>query len=225
MAIDVQAAIDLFVSGLGTQAEFLIPPGIFGYEKDYRNPYRQYNVAAAKKLLAEAGYPNGIDPATNDRLSITFDNAATSAAGRQFVIFLKDQFNKIGIRLVSRSSRPEVWQDRVDRGDFQFTHYGWLADYPDPENFVFLLYGPNRRPGPNSAAYDNPEYNRLFEQMRSMDDGPERLAIIRKMRDIAVEDCPWVFDDHAELLLLHYDWLRNMKRHPIASRLGQVHQR
>jgi peptide/nickel transport system substrate-binding protein len=216
MAINVQKTIDLFASGLGTPAQFLIPPGIFGYEKDYRNPYRHYNVAAAKKLLAEAGYPGGIDPKTGDRLTITFDNTATSAAGRQFVVFLKDQFDRLGIRLASRSSRPEVWQDRIDRGDYQFIHYGWLADYPDPENFVFLLYGPNRRPGPNSAAYDNPEYNRLFEQMRSMDDGPERLAIIRKMRAIAVEDCPWVFDDHGEGLDLHYDWQLNMKRHPIA---------
>jgi oligopeptide transport system substrate-binding protein len=49
-----------------------------------------------------------------------------------------------------------------------------------------------------------------------MDDGPERLAVIRRMRAIAVEDCPWVFDYHGEDLILHYDWLRNVKRHPVA---------
>lgn len=216
MAIDVQASLDLFASGLGTQAQFLIPPGIFGYDKAYRNPYRQYDVERAKKLLAEAGYPGGIDPKTGDRLSINYDNSATTAAGRQFVQFLMGQFEKLGIRLVSRTWRREVWQDRIDKGQFQFMHYGWLADYPDPENFVFLLYGPNRRPGPNSSAYDNPEYNRLFEKMRSLDDGPERLAIIRRMRDIAVEDCPWVFDSHSEDLVLHYDWMQNLKDHPIA---------
>jgi oligopeptide transport system substrate-binding protein len=221
MAIDVQSELDLFNSGLGSQAQFLIPPGLFGYDKEYRNPYRQFDVEAAKRSLAEAGYPGGIDSRTGERLSIFCDNAATSAAGRQFVLFLIKQFDRIGIRLVSRSWRPEVWQDRVDKGQFQFIHYGWLADYPDPENFVFLLYGPNRRPGPNSSGYDNPEYNRLFEQMRSMDDGPERLAVIRRMRDLAVEDCPWVFDSHSEDLVLHYDWLRNVKAHPIALDLAK----
>lgn len=216
MAIDTQSELDLFASGLGTQAQFLIPPGLFGYDKSFRNPYREFNVAAARRLLAEAGYPDGIDSKTGERLTIYCDNAATTAAGRQFVQFLIKQFDRLGIRLVSRTWRQEIWQDRVDKGQFQFIRYGWLADYPDPENFVFLLYGPNRRPGPNSASYNNPEYNRLFEQMRAMDDGPERLAIIRKMRAIAVEDCPWVFDFHGEELVLHYNWLRNVKRHPVA---------
>src|SRR5439155_9406270 len=191
MAIDTQAELDLFNSGLGTPAQFLIPPGLFGYEKSFRNSYHHYNVEGARRLLAAAGYPGGIDSQTGERLSIFFDNAATNAAGRQLVQFVQKQLERIGITLVPRSSRFEVFQDRVDKGQFQFMHWGWLADYPDPENFLFLLYGPNSRPGPNAAAYDNPEYNRLFDQMRSMDDGPARLAIIRQMRAIAVEDCPW----------------------------------
>jgi len=113
--------------------------------------------------------------------------------------------------------------EHSDIGQFQFIHYGWYADYPDPENFVFLLYGPNRRPGPNAAGYDNPEYNRLFEQMRSMDDGAERLAVIRKMRAIAVEDCPWVLSDHSEGLGLHYNWVTNVKRHAVALDGAKYH--
>jgi ABC-type transport system substrate-binding protein len=223
MAIDAQTYIDLFNSGLGMPAQFLIPPGIFGYEKEYRNPYRQFNIEKAKQLLAEAGYPDGIDPTTGSRLSINFDNAATDPAGRQSVVFLMQQLDRIGIRIVPRSTRYEELQDRIDKGQFQFIHYGWYADYPDPENFVFLLYGPNRRPGPNAAAYDNPEYNRLFEQMRSMDDGPERLAVIRKMRAIAVEDCPWVLSDHSEALSLHYDWVTSVKAHPVALDGAKYH--
>src|SRR5262249_49784665 len=88
--------------------------------------------------------------------------------------------------------------------------------YPDPENFVFLLYGPNKRPGPNAGAYGNPEYDRLFEQMRSMDDGPERLSVIRRMREIAVEDFPWFYIIHYESLGLVYDWIGNYKPHPVA---------
>jgi oligopeptide transport system substrate-binding protein len=216
MAMDVPTYIDLFDSGLGTPAQSVIPPGIFGYEKEYRNPYRQFNVTRAKQLLAEAGYPDGIDEKTGERLSIYFDNTATDASQRQTMLWVIDQFQRIGIRLVARVSRYEELQDRVDKGQFQFIHYGWFADYPDPENFEFLLYGPNIRPGVNAAAYDNPAYNRLFEQMRSMDDGPERLAIIRRMRDIVAEDCPWVFSEHGETLGLHYDWVTNAKPHSVA---------
>lgn len=216
-AIDAQAYIDLFSQGNGLPAQFIIPPGIFGYEPGYRNPYRQYSVERARRLLAEAGYPNGIDPRTGERLTIYYDNTATDAAGRQSVGLVQKQLEAIGIRLESRSWRGVVWQDRLDKGQFQFISYGWLADYPDPENFLFLLYGRNRRPGPNYAGYDNPEYNRLFERMRAMDDGPERMAIIRRMRAIATEDCPLVFRQHTQGLSLSHSWLRNVKPHPVAN--------
>src|SRR5207247_2305687 len=65
--------------------------------------------------------------------------------------------------------------------------------------------------------------NRLFEQMRSMDDGPERLAVIRKMRAITVEDCPWVLSDHSEGLGLHYNWVTNVKRHAVALDGAKYH--
>jgi ABC-type transport system substrate-binding protein len=215
-AIDAQAFIDLFSQGNGTPAQWIVPAGIYSYDPSYRNPYRQPNLERAKQLLAEAGYPNGIDPETKEPLTLYYDNAAVTAEGRQEVGLLKKQIEALGVRLESRTTLPNVWQDRVDKGQFQIIRYGWFADYPDPENFVFLLYGPNRRPGPNAAAYDNPEYNRLFEQMRAMEDGPARLAIIRKMREIAVEDCPWVFMEHSQDLILSYDWIQNVKPHPIS---------
>jgi peptide/nickel transport system substrate-binding protein len=216
-AIDAQAFIDLFSQGNGQAAEFLVPPGIAGYEPEYRNPYRRYSVQRAKQLLAEAGYPGGIDPKTKERLTLYYDNAATSATGRQELGLIARQIEAIGIRMVSRSWRDNVWMDRVDKGQFQVTSYGWIADYPDPENFLFLLYGPNVRPGPNAAAYDNPEYNRLFEQMRAMDDGPERQTILRRMRDIAVEDCPLIYREHSAYMSLSHAWHRNVKAHPLAN--------
>ncbi|HZP82562.1 MAG TPA: ABC transporter substrate-binding protein, partial [Chthonomonadaceae bacterium] len=221
LAIDSQPYIDLFNQGMGKPAEWIIPPGLFGYDPSYKNPYRQFNLQKAKQLLAEAGYPNGIDPKTGDRFTLFFDNTAVDAAGRQFVGLVVKQIEALGIHVESRAWRGNVWQDKVDKGQFQFVRYGWYADYPDPENFVFLLYGPNKRPGPNSSGYDNPEYNKRFEQMRSMDDGPERLAIIKKMRDISVEDCPWIYINHDESLFLTQPWLQNVKPHPIAMDSGK----
>lgn len=217
LAIDSEAFIDLQSQGNGLPAEFLIPPGIFGYEEGYRNPYRRYDPEQARRLLAEAGYPGGVDPSTGEPLVLYFDNTATTAAGRQFAGLVRKQIEEIGVRVEGRSWRSVVWQERLDRGQVQFFNYGWLADYPDPENFLFLLYGPNRRPGPNSVGYANPEYDRLFERMRAMEDGPERLEIIRRMRAIAVEDCPWIYLQHDADLVLRQPWLRNARAHPLAN--------
>lgn len=220
LSIDSKSFVDIFNLGNGTLGQFLLPPGVFGYEPDYRNPYTQYdpNLTKAKQLLAEAGYPNGIESATGQPLVLNIDSAAGNNQGRQRVLLLRDQIQKLGIHVSLRFTRYSAWQDIVDKGQYQFIPlYGWYADYPDPENFLFLLYGPNKRPGPNACAYHNPEYDRLFEQMQKMPNSPERLEIIRKMRAIAVEDCPWIVMWHDEGYGLLQPWMHNVKAHPIAN--------
>ncbi|HVK05395.1 MAG TPA: ABC transporter substrate-binding protein [Armatimonadaceae bacterium] len=223
LAINAQEYIDILLQGNGLPAQWVLPPSVFGHDDGFKNPYRQYDpdLTQAKKLLAEAGYPGGVDSKTGNRLTLYYDNTATTPLSRMQVGIVQKMIERTGIKVESRSSRPNVFQDKLLKGQHQFIFYGWFADYPDPENFVFLLYGPNKRPGPNSANYANPEYDRLFEQMRSMDDGPERKAIIEKMRAIAVEDCPWIPVFHSVSLSLSYDWQKNVKAHPIANDYNQ----
>lgn len=221
LAVDAREFIDLFRQGDGVPAQWLLPPSVFGYDKSFQNPYRTLDIERAKKLLAEAGFANGIDPKTGQKLVLGFDNTATTAAGRNQTGWLIKQIERIGIKVESRATPYNVFQDKLLKGQHQFILYGWFADYPDPENFVFLLYGPNKRPGPNSSNYANPEYDRLFEQMRAMDDGPARRALIVRMRQIAVEDCPWIPIYHEETRTLAYDWLTNVKAHPIANDFAQ----
>ncbi len=219
LSIDAQAFIDLFSQGQGRTAESIVPPGLFGYEKNYKNPYRRYEpqLKKAKQLLKEAGYPDGRDAKSGEKLTLFFDTRTVTAAGRQYSALLVKQLRQLGIEVQTRAWRPNVWEERVNQGKFQIIEFGWLADYPDPENFVFLLYGPNKRPGPNCTAYQRPEYDKLFEKMRAMEDSPERLKIIEQMRDMEVEDCPLVFMEHSEDLALNYDWIRNVKPHAIAN--------
>jgi len=108
---------------------------------------------------------------------------------------------------------------KINTGEFQLFNWGWNADYPDPENFMFLLYGPNGKvkyQGENAVNYANPEFDKLFEKMKNMKNSAERLAIIRKMIAIVQHDSPWIFGFYPKRYKLFHSWLRNVKYNPMA---------
>jgi ABC-type oligopeptide transport system substrate-binding subunit len=116
---------------------------------------------------------------------------------------------------VIRGTDYNRFQDKVRKGKTQLFSWGWSADYPDPENFLFLLYGANgavvtNGAGVNSANYNNPRYNKLFEEMKTMKNSPERLAKIEEMVKIAQADAPWVWGMHPKSMALHHLWYSNV---------------
>ena len=225
IALDYEEYIEIFLNGRGIPSHNPIPPGIFGYEegKISINPY-VYNWEAkqgatrkpleeARQLLAEAGYPGGQDKNGNP-LIVHFDNYRTGPQATSFLDWLRKRFELIGITLDIRTTDYNRFRDKVRNGSSQILMWGWHADYPDPENFLFLLYGPNSKfkfDGENVANYDNPEYNRLFNQIQNMDNSPERLQIIRQMKSILQRDAPWVFAYHSVNFDLYHEWLKNGK--------------
>ncbi len=91
---------------------------------------------------------------------------------------------------------------------------GWNADYPDAENFLFLFYGPNAKSvsdGENTANYQNPEYDKLFTQLKMLDDGPEKQAVIDKMVTILQQDAPWSFGFYPWASAAVQSWVHNSK--------------
>jgi hypothetical protein len=106
------------------------------------------------------------------------------------------------------------------KGTGQIFTWGWNADYPDPENFLFLLYGPNSKMdggGENASNYANPEFDALFEHMKNMDNGPERQAVIDQMVAIARRDAPWLWGLFPKSFSLHHAWLGNLKPNLMAN--------
>ena len=216
LCIDRQQYIDVSLQGLGQAADGLIPPGIFGYEAAYRNPYSRHDVEKAKQLIAEAGYPGGVDPQTGERLTLNVDSAEAGVSGAQDARLLKQWVEAAGIHVDIKVWQSVTWEDRVHKGQSAFFRYGWYADYPDPENFFQLLYGPNIG-GVNYAQYNNPEFNHLFEQMRSMNDGPERLIVLNQMRSLMERDSPWILFYYPQGMGISYPWLTNNKPHGVAN--------
>ncbi|MGD8642533.1 MAG: ABC transporter substrate-binding protein, partial [Gammaproteobacteria bacterium] len=207
IAVDYEEFISIFVNGRGIPAQGPVPPGIFGYKDGQAgiNPYvyqwqdgepQRRPIEEARQLLAEAGYPNGRNAQTGKPLILYFDTPATGPDAKAQLDWLRKQFNKLNIQLVIRNTDYNRFQDKMLKGTAQIFQWGWNADYPDPENFLFLLYGPNakmKKNGENAANYSNPEFDKLFEKMKNMDNGPRRQQIIDKMVEIARHDNPWLW--------------------------------
>ncbi|MGH8763498.1 MAG: ABC transporter substrate-binding protein [Nitrosospira sp.] len=225
IAVDYEEYVSIFANGRGIPAQGPIPPGISGHRdgKEGINPVvydwvngraRRKPIEAARTLLAEAGYPNGMDAKTGAPLVLYFDVTARGADDKSGLDWMRKQFQKLNIQLVVRSTDYNRFQDKIRKGNAQIFEWGWNADYPDPENFLFLLHGPQRKvgnDGENAANYSSAEYDRLFEQMKNMEDSPERRQITYRMVDILRYDAPWLWGYHPKDYGLYHIWYGNVK--------------
>jgi oligopeptide transport system substrate-binding protein len=231
IAIDYEEQISIFRNGRGIAGQGPIPPGIFGFETGcagmnayvydcVRGEPQRKPIEAAQRLLAEAGYPGGQDAATGKPLLVYFDTPATGPEEKARLDWMAKQLAKLNIQFVVRATDYNRFQEKMRKGDAQLFEWGWNADYPDPENFLFLLYGPNMKvghAGENAANYNNPEFDRLFERMKSMENGPERARLIRAAVDIVRRDAPWAWGVHPKLFLLEHAWVTNTKPNQMAN--------
>jgi ABC-type transport system substrate-binding protein len=214
LAVDVEEYTRVFNNGRGVPAQSPIPPGIFGYEADYRNPYRQRDLARAKELLAAAGYPDGIDPETSKPLRLSFDLGDTSTQARLRFQFFVDGWARLGLDVEVAATNYNKFRQKVKEGAYQIFMWGWIADYPDPENFLFLLWGEMAQAksgGPNTANFDLARFNELFLVMKDLANGPRRLEVIREIRQILERERPWIELFHRESYVLYHSWMRNVK--------------
>jgi ABC-type transport system substrate-binding protein len=227
IAIDFDEWNTIFPTKGGVAGMGPMPPGVFGSRygtaegvnpvthvwKDGR--YVRRPIEDAKRLLAEAGYPDGRDAKTGKPLVINYDfQRALTPEFRAEVDWMAKQFAKINIQLEIRATDFNQYQDKKRKGALQFYFGGWLADYPDAENFLFLLYGPNasaKFDGENISNYDNPEYNKRFERLKLLDDGPEKQKLIDELEAIAREDAVWSFGYYPYAGGAFHQWVGNGK--------------
>jgi len=231
VALDYEEFISIFLNGRGIPGQGPLPPGIYGHREGETgiNPvvYRWENdrpvrrgIEEARRLLAEAGYPDGRETGSGAPLTVYLDTMASGPEAKSRLDWYRKQFERLGVQLVVRSTDYNRFQDKMLKGNAQIFEWGWNADYPDPENFLFLLYGPNRKMeknGENAANYANPEFDRLFRQMKDMDNGPARQAVIDRMIEIVRHDAPWVFAYYPKSFGLHHAWVRNGKPNLMAN--------
>ena len=203
LAFDRKRYIDLYLNGRGVVANGPIPPGFPTYEADRVADYQRYDLAAAKAKLAEAETLNGgpIPP-----MKILFGSTSTNSIqqGDFFVTAMRD----LGLTVQADYKPYGAFLGMIDRNQMQIYSLGWVADYPDEQNFWQLYYGKNGGPGGlNATKYDNPEFNSLYEKTAAMSADEERDAIYKRMQQMVLNDCPMMFLYYPVSYQLSHGWV------------------
>ena len=168
-----------------------VPPGVEG-RLETQFAY-SFDLAKAKRLLAEAGYPDGVDPKTGRRLTLTMSIGRPTQESREAGELMSAFYEKIGVRLELDFKTWNAFQTAVNEGRVQMFRMGWVGDYPDAQNFLQLFYSKNASPGPNHADYANADFDREYEAALDAKTAAERNAHWAKCQEIVREDCPWIF--------------------------------
>jgi len=215
LCLDREQLIHHFYNNHAIEAKGPIPPGLAGYDPDLQNPFARFDMAKAKEKMAEARRELGLAP--DSPIELTYDSQNNDITSRQIDEFYTDGFKQLGVKINYNVNTWPQFLDRIKNKKGQVWGQAWGADYPDAENFLQLLYGPNASPGDNNANYKNPEFDKLYEQMKLMEDSPERREIIKKMVAIIIKDSPWIFCTHRIRFNVNHGWLKNYTYHSLGS--------
>jgi ABC-type transport system substrate-binding protein len=216
MAYNVDDEINVIRNGQAIALEYPIPPGVVGHDPNYRSPVR-YDPVLANKLLDQFGYKKGADGWRNlpDGKPFTIRYASRpDSLGRQLDELWKKALDSIGVRMdVQKDKCPELLT--LERQcKLMMRTASWIADYPDADNFMQLLYGKNIGQNNNGCA-KIPEYDRLYEQSIRMPDSPERNRIYHDMARIIEVYAPWRLDTATYRNMLIQPRVQGYKKHPI----------
>ncbi len=188
-----------------------VPPGIAG-RLETPPPYA-HDVEKAKALLAEAGYPDGIDPATGRRLALVLELGRTDQEIRETAELFASFMDRIGVVVKLQYNNWPSFLKKIARREAQMFLIGWMADYPSALNFMQLFIGRNVSPGPNRSNYANADYDALYDRADATLDGAARLALVAEMQTHIREACPWIFLYHRKDNLLLLPRVRNVVLH------------
>jgi len=218
MAYNNDEAIRVLYAGRALAPNGPIPPDIAGYNPKLKTNAQLFDPAAAKALLDKFGYkdrdgdgyretPEG-KPLVVERWS-----PPTTVARERDELWKKD-LDVIGIRVTFKYDKMPELRKLGRQGRIPMRDDGWNADYPDAENFMQLLYGPAIGQA-NYSRFNLPEFNKLFEQARTLPDSPERTQLFDRMTELVVAYAPWrVRINDIEDTLAH-GWVRNYVPHPM----------
>jgi ABC-type transport system substrate-binding protein len=216
MAYNVEDQIRIIRKGQAIRAQFPVPPGVAGHDPSFRAGI-SHDPRIANALLDRFGYRKGADgyraQPDGTPLAIRYSSTPTER-DRQFDELMKRSLDSIGIRLQIHKERfPELIKLETDCRLMMRTA-AWIADYPDGDNFMQLLYGPNSGQS-NNACYRSPEFDARYEKSRLLPDGPERNRLYREMTRLAEVHTVWLLTDSRYRNVLLQPRVVGFRKHPV----------
>ncbi|MFM2041874.1 MAG: hypothetical protein RLY86_450 [Pseudomonadota bacterium] len=192
MAIDRQAILDAVYQGTGSLATNPIPPILWGSVPDLKNS--PHDPAAAKALLAEAGFPDGFE---TDLWAMPVQRPYNPDA-RRIAEMMQADLAAVGIRARIVSYEWGEYRKRAQAGEHSMVQFGWTGDNGDPDNFLTLLGCDGARPGgSNLAKWCHPEFESRLQAARRITDRDKRAALYREAIHVFKQEVPWVTIAHS----------------------------
>jgi len=187
MAIDKAAIVDGVYEGAAVVAKNPIPPTLWGYNDDVED--YPYDPAAARRLLAEAGFPDGL---STDLWYLPVSRPY-NPNGKRVAEMIRFDLAKIGIRFTLKTEDWSEYRARLQAGETLMALFGWTEDNGDPDNFLDALLGCTsaRKGGNNIAKWCWPDYDALVTQAKQTSSRPERERLYREAQAIAKREAPW----------------------------------
>jgi ABC-type transport system substrate-binding protein len=224
MGYDVAEFIRVILKGRAVPARSIVPPDIAGYDPALKTPVKPYDPAAARALLERFGYKDrdgdGYRETPDGKpLVLEMWSPATSLF-RQADELWKKNMDAIGLKIVFKKDRTSELRKMARLGKIPMRYDGWNADYPDAENYMQLLYGPNTG-GENNARFKLPAFDALYDETRKLPDSSQRTRLFNKMMELVFAYAPFRLSEHRLEDPLIHSWVKNYKPHPIRSQVWQ----
>ncbi|AMQ05509.1 ABC transporter substrate-binding protein [Sporosarcina psychrophila] len=213
MAIDKKGLVDAFYNGYAEVAKNPIPPSLWGYNDDIVD--YPYNPEDAKKLLVEAGYPDGF----KTEIWAMSNPRPYMPQPLKTAEVIQANLQAIGIEAEIKTYEWATYLEKTGNGEHTMAMYGWTGVMADPDNFLSpnLSSTNTEKPASNRAFYKNEEFTSLLQQARETFDQEERIKLYKKAQEIFHEDAPWVTIAHTTPPIGLADYVEGFEAHPMEN--------
>ncbi|MCY4579296.1 MAG: peptide ABC transporter substrate-binding protein [Chloroflexi bacterium] len=196
LAIDKELIANEVLAGLTVPAYGILPPGFPGYTDGLEG--LKYDEEAAKAELEMSKYA---DPADRPRIILSVTGTGGDI-GIDMQVILEMWKNTLGVEVEIQQVEWATYLQDLNRRKFQIYALGWQADYPDPQDFLDILF--HTESETNHGAYSNPEVDAMLEEARVERDAGRRVELYNKVEQMIIDDAAWVplwYDSERNLLL------------------------
>ncbi len=187
-AIDKQVIARDVLAGLVVPATGILPPEFPGYTSDIRG--YDYDPVKAAQLLKESNYGAAIERGDAPPIIMTTAGSFGSSVGLDLEVILEMWRQTLGIEVEVLQTEFATYLQDLNKRRFEMFQIGWIADYPDPENFLDILF--HSESGNNHTGYSNPEVDRLLEQARTEPIEDVRFELYNRAERLILQDAPWI---------------------------------